>query len=286
MAMTRPRNAGIPTQPPRVTIGDVPVDRVSMKDAVHWVMQAMQDCNRLSPLLIMGPNAQLVTLAEENPRLGQALRNAHLNVPDGISVVLGSRLLGLPIRERVPGGELMEALCGESAGHGFGVFFLGGLPGAATGAAARLRRRYPALRVAGCYCPPPGFENDEVESAKIRSVIAEAAPDLLCVAFGAPKQEIWMDENCPTLPIRAAISVGAALDTCAGLRKRAPRWTHKIGLEWLYRLILEPRRLWRRYLVGNSLFLVLVSRQWARQACAQLFTAGSSKLVEITRERR
>jgi N-acetylglucosaminyldiphosphoundecaprenol N-acetyl-beta-D-mannosaminyltransferase len=284
--MTRTRNAGIPTQPPRVTIGDVPVDRVSMEDAIHRVMQAMHHRSTPSPLLIMGPNAQLVTLAEGNPRLGQALRSAHLNVPDGISVVLASRLLGLPIRERVPGGELMEALCGESARQGFSVFFLGGLPGAATGAAARLKRLYPELRVAGCYCPPLGFESDAVESAKIRSVIAEAAPELLCVAFGAPKQEIWMDENCPTLPIRAAISVGAALDTCAGLRKRAPRWTHKIGLEWLYRLIREPRRLWRRYLVGNSFFIALVSRQWARQACAQLSTAGSSKLVEIMRERR
>jgi N-acetylglucosaminyldiphosphoundecaprenol N-acetyl-beta-D-mannosaminyltransferase len=287
--MTLLHDAGNPTRlskPPRVTIGDVPIDRLSMDSAIQWVMQGMQDRSTPSPLLIMGSNAQLVTLAERSPRLGRALRSAHLNVPDGISVVLASRLVGLPIRERVTGGELMEGLCEESARCGFSVFFLGGLPGAATGAAARLKGRYPSLRVAGCYCPPLGFENDPVQSANIRSVITRAAPDLLCVAFGAPKQEIWMHENCPTLRIRAAISVGAALDTCAGLRKRAPRWTHKIGLEWLYRLIREPRRLWRRYLIGNPVFVALVARQWMQQIFAQLSTARSSKPAGIMRERR
>jgi N-acetylglucosaminyldiphosphoundecaprenol N-acetyl-beta-D-mannosaminyltransferase len=268
MAMTSGAPAAIgealipPAKPSRVVIGGVPIDRMTMNDAVAWALHAIlhRSC---PPLLIMGPNAQLVTLAAAKPRFARALQSAHLNVPDGISVVLASRLLGAPIPERVTGGELMVRLCEESARHGLRVFFLGGLPGAATGAALRLGRLYPALNVAGCYCPPPGFENDPQESETIRRILARAAPDLLCVAFGAPKQEIWMHENCLTLPIGAAISVGAALDTCAGLKKRAPAWTHHIGLEWLYRLIREPRRLWRRYLVGNPRFLAIVIRQIA-----------------------
>jgi N-acetylglucosaminyldiphosphoundecaprenol N-acetyl-beta-D-mannosaminyltransferase len=278
--------AALPPKPQRVTIGDVPVDRMPMEDAVQWVAQGVLHRGSRSPLLIMGPNAQLVTLARENAELGRALRSADLNVPDGISVVLASRLLGSPIPERVTGGDLMEQLCAEAARRGFRVFFLGGLPGAAAGAAARLKRRYPMLCVVGCYCPQLGFENDPRESANIRRMIAAAAPDLLCVAFGAPKQEIWMLENCPALPIGAALSVGAALDTCAGLRRRAPRWTHRIGMEWLYRLVHEPRRLGRRYLVGNSLFLVVVARQLAREMLARLSAAGPLKLVHLIRERR
>lgn len=155
----------------------------------------------------------------------------------------------------------MEILCRDSARYGLRVFFLGGLPEAAALASRQLQRRYPALSIAGTYCPPLGFERDSMECAHIRQLITEAAPDLLFVALGAPKQEIWMHENCSTLPIGAAMSVGAAFDTQCGLRRRAPRWTHRLGLEWLYRLIHEPRRLWRRYLIGNPHFVYLVMRQ-------------------------
>jgi N-acetylglucosaminyldiphosphoundecaprenol N-acetyl-beta-D-mannosaminyltransferase len=249
-------------KPPRFIMDRVPIDRVPMEYAAEWVVHALKQRASLSPLLIMGPNAQLVTLAARHEDFAAALNAAHLSVPDGTSVVLASRLLGQPIPERVTGGDLMERLCADAARHGFSVFFLGGLPGAASSAAANLVRRYPALRVAGTYCPPRGFEKDTMESAHIRQLVADAAPDLLCVAFGAPKQEIWMHENCLSLPIGVAIAVGAALDTQAGLRKRAPRWTHKSGVEWLYRFVHEPRRLWRRYLIGNTQFLLLVLRQW------------------------
>ena len=255
----------LPT-PSRFHLNGIPVDRISMDEAAAWVIRALQNRETSSsPLLIMGPNAQLVTLAARNPIFAAALRSAHLAVPDGISIVLAARLLNKPVPERVPGGELMERLCIETARRNLSVFFLGGLPGAAKKTARKFKILYPGFRVAGTDCPPPGFENDPAESARIRHHISTAKPDLLCVAFGAPKQEIWMAENCPTLPIGAAISVGAALDTQSGLRKRAPAWTHRIGLEWLYRLICEPRRLWRRYLIGNTHFLWLVARQCWRE---------------------
>ena len=249
-------------RPPRFIMDRVPIDRIAMKFAVAWVIQGIKHRSARSPLLIMGPNAQLVTLATKNPDFAKALQSADLSVPDGISVVVASRLLGEPIPERVTGGELMEKLCEECATYSLSIFFLGGLPGAAEGAAENLTTRYPRLKVAGVYCPPYGFQNDAAESTRIRQIVASAAPDLLCVAFGAPKQELWMHENCRSLPIGAAIAVGAALDTQAGIRKRAPRWTHKLGVEWLYRLAREPRRLWRRYLFGNTHFLVLLLRQW------------------------
>jgi N-acetylglucosaminyldiphosphoundecaprenol N-acetyl-beta-D-mannosaminyltransferase len=148
------------------------------------------------------------------------------------------------------------------------VFFLGGLPGAAIMAAHNLRRRYPGLQVCGTYCPPVGFENDPGEMANILDTINLCAPDLLCVAFGAPKQEIWMQENRGKLRVGAILPVGAAFDTQSGLRRRAPQFFQRLGLEWLFRLAMEPRRLARRYLIGNAQFAVLVLRQWLRQKTA------------------
>ena len=249
-------------RPPRLYLSGVPIDRVTLDYAVAWVLQALKNRERHKPLLIVGPNAQLVTLAARLPRFAAALHCASLSVPDGISIVLATRLLGRPLPERVTGGDLMERLCVEAARHNLSVFFLGGLPGAAEMTARKFERLNPGFRTAGTCCPSQGFENDSAECARIRQQIIDAKPDLLCVAFGAPRQEIWMHENCDTLPIGAAIAVGAALDTQAGLRKRAPNWTHKLGIEWLYRLLREPRRLWRRYLIGNTQFIWLIARQW------------------------
>ena len=262
---------------PRFIMDCVPVDRVPMEYAAAWVVHGIKQRPSLPPLFIVGPNAHLVTLAAKNKRFAQALQAADLSVADGISVVLASRLLGNPIPERVTGGDLMDRLCAESARPGFSVFLLGGLPEAATSAAVNLRERYPALRICGTYCPALGFENDPVESMHIRELIADAAPDLLCVAFGAPKQEIWMYDNCPVLPIGAAIAVGAAFDTLAGLRKRAPVWIRKAGMEWFYRLWHEPRRLWRRYLFGNTRFLLLVLRQWLSGSPRSVADSDGSK---------
>ena len=250
---------------PRFELNGIPIDRMTLNEATAAVIAQLKTRGQSAdPLLIMGPNAQLITLAARNPQFAQALRAAGLSVPDGISVVLASRWLGQPVPERVTGGDLMERLCLESARHGLSVFFLGGLPGAAEQTARRFEQRDAGFRTAGVCCPPVGFERDPAAQERIRQQIREAQPDLLCVAFGAPKQEIWMLENVPSLPVGAAISVGAALDTQAGLRKRAPKWTHRIGLEWLYRLVREPRRLWRRYLIGNTHFLLLVGREWWR----------------------
>jgi N-acetylglucosaminyldiphosphoundecaprenol N-acetyl-beta-D-mannosaminyltransferase len=251
--------------PPRFMLGGVPVDRISMDYAAVLLVEALLHRGQLPTLTVVGPNAQLVTLAQTDELFAEALQQADLSVPDGMSVVMASRLLGVTLPERVTGGDLMERMCAEAAHYGFRVFFLGGLPGAAEMAAFNLRRRYPGLSICGTCCPPFGFENDPAELLWIEKVVEEARPDLLCVAFGAPKQEIWMQRHRDRLHVGVILPVGAAFDTQAGLQRRAPRWMRRNGLEWLFRLIMEPRRLWRRYLVGNTLFIVLVLRQWARE---------------------
>ncbi|HTW47479.1 MAG TPA: WecB/TagA/CpsF family glycosyltransferase [Acidobacteriaceae bacterium] len=257
-------------RPPRFVLGRVPVDRISMDYAAVLMTEALLHRGELPPLTVVGPNAHLVTMAERDDRFAGAMREADLAVPDGISVVMAARLLGEPIPERVTGGDLMERMCREAEHYGFRVFFLGGLPGAARMAAFNLRQRYPDLNICGTYCPPLGFENDPAEQARMLREIEHSAPDLLCVAFGAPKQEIWMQENRYLLRVGAILPVGAAFDTQAGLRRRAPQWIQRLALEWLFRLMSEPRRLGRRYVVGNSQFIFLVLRQWATQTIERL----------------
>lgn len=251
--------------PPRFVVGKTPIDRISMDYAVVLIVQALQHRGELPPLTVVAPNAYSVTMAERDSRFAEAMQDADLAIPDGVSVVMASRLLGVPIPKRVTGGDLMERMCAEAAHYGFRVFLLGGLPGAAVLAAHNLREQYPGLQICGTYWPPQRFESDPAELGRMRREIAEAAPDLLCVAFGAPKQEIWMQENRAQVKVGAMLGVGAAFDTQAGLRRRAPSWVQAIALEWLFRLLMEPRRLWRRYLIGNTQFIGLVLRQWVRE---------------------
>lgn len=254
--------------PPRFVLGKTVIDRVSMQRAVLLLRDVLLHRGTRPPLTVVGPNAHLVNIAERDERFAGAMRSADLAVPDGISVVLASRLLGAPVPERVTGGDLMEAMCAEAAKCGLHVFLLGGPTGAATLAACNLGRRYPGLKICGTYCPPPGFEKDPAELERMRAAISSEAPDLLFVAFGAPKQEIWMSENQPFLPVGVMVAVGAAFERLAGLRRRAPRWMQRAGLEWFFRLMLEPRRLWRRYLIGNCSFALLVLRQVLREKWA------------------
>jgi N-acetylglucosaminyldiphosphoundecaprenol N-acetyl-beta-D-mannosaminyltransferase len=246
---------------PEIQVGSLPVHKVTCDESARWVIDYLKTRHLRSPGLIVTPNAQHVTLAEKNTVFREACRAASLSVPDGASIVLASRILGSPIRERVAGCDLMERLCSECAEHGHSVFFLGGLPGAAEKAAQLLLQRYPVLKVAGTYCPPYGFEANLDECTYIRERIARAAPDLLLIAFGAPKQEIWAWQNCLDLPVGLAMSVGSSFDTQSGMRPRAPRWMQRSGLEWLFRLVSEPKRLWKRYLLGNAAFLYIVLRQ-------------------------
>ena len=152
--------------PPRFVLGKIPVDRIAMDYAAVLMVEALLHRGELPPLTMVGPNAHLVTLAERDSRFAEAMRDADLAVPDGVSIVMASRVLDLPIPERVTGGDLMERMCAEAARYGLRVFFLGGLPGAAVMAAHHLRKRYPGLEICGMYCPPLGFEKDEAEGAR------------------------------------------------------------------------------------------------------------------------
>jgi N-acetylglucosaminyldiphosphoundecaprenol N-acetyl-beta-D-mannosaminyltransferase len=259
-------------------VGTLPINQLRMDEAAEallsHVRQVRRDHSIGRAIHIFGVNAQVATLVRDNDAFAAAISSADVLYADGISVVLASQLLGRPLRGRIPGGELMELLCKQGAKEGLSVYFLGGLPDAAEKTAEILKARYPGLKIAGACCPPFNFETNPEESASVVRSIQEAAPDMLFVGLGVPKQEIWIAENSAVLPVGLAFPVGAAFDTTAGFRKRAPVWARRTGSEWLYRLAMEPRRLWRRYLVGNTAFAIMILTQWIRERGQRPLAAG------------
>lgn len=213
------------------------------------------------PRLICTPNADHCVQARSDDEFRRVLAAADLCVPDGMAVMYAARLLGWPLRERVSGRLLMLSLCGLAADRGYSVFLLGSAPGVARRAAEVLCHWYPNLCIAGTYSPPYGFESQESEVARTVAAVRAAKPDILLVALGTPKQEKFIARNLQALRVPLSMGVGAAFDIVSGQRWNPPRWMTEIGLEWLWKLVQEPDRMWRRYLVRGPLFVALVLRQ-------------------------
>ncbi|HET6319046.1 MAG TPA: WecB/TagA/CpsF family glycosyltransferase [Chloroflexota bacterium] len=196
------------------------------------------------PLVVTTPNPEIVMLARRNPLLLAALERAALNIPDGIGLVLAARLSGDRLREHVQGTDLVLSLAASSVEAGWRWFFLGGSGDVSSRAAQALQRAYPGLQVAG-FSPGSPHESDD---HAVRAALAAAAPiDVLLVAYGAPKQELWLDRNLRTLDIPVGIGVGGVFNYLSGDAPRAPYWLRRVHLEWLHRLVSQPWR-WRRQL--------------------------------------
>ncbi len=200
-------------------------------------------------------NPEFIMRAQRDPIFFATLQKTDLNVPDGIGVLYAARRLGRPLRERVAGVDLMRHLCGLAAQKSWRVFLLGAAPGVAEGAATQLCHEYPGLTIAGVYDGSPGRnERDEI----VRR-LRHAQPQLVFVAYGAPAQDIWLAENLAALTTVHGVvgmGVGGAFDFIVGTQRRAPVWMQRIGLEWFYRLVREPKR-WRRQLALPQ-FAVLI----------------------------
>lgn len=249
--------------PRRVWIAGVPVDVVTRAQATAWLLARARAGGPSA--WVVTPNAHHAGMLRDSSAFREAYAHAALSVPDGTSLVWASRLLGTPLPERVAGVDLFEDVCAASAGTGLRIFLFGGRPGAAEGAARVLRRRYPGVLIAGTWCPPLGFERDAAASARAARAIRAAAPHLLFVALGAPKQELWLRHHLEALEVPVGVGVGAAFDFVSGQLPRAPVWMRRAGVEWLFRVAMEPRRLWKRYAVHNTRLVSLVLRQRLRR---------------------
>jgi N-acetylglucosaminyldiphosphoundecaprenol N-acetyl-beta-D-mannosaminyltransferase len=208
--------------------------------------------------LVLNVNAHCLNLCYEDPKLRRFLNGAEVVFCDGVGVMLAARILGWRIPERITYADWAWRLAAFAAAEGFSLYFLGARPGVAQGAARRLRESYPNLKIVGVR---HGYFDHSEENEVVVQEINAAAPDILLVGLGMPLQERWLMENGHKLDVGVALTGGAVFDYVSGRLRRGPRFLTKNGFEWLARLLVEPRRLWRRYLLGNSLFLLRVLEQ-------------------------
>lgn len=223
-----------------------------------------------TPHHVMTVNPEFVMIAQRDTAFRTVLCRASLRVADGMGILWASRILGRPIKERITGSDSIPRFASIAARHGIRIFLLGAAPGVAETTAAILTERNPGLIIAGTYSGSPRVEEED----EICQRIIQARPHVLLVAYGPPKQDFWIARTQERLKIPLAIGVGGTFDFIAGRLKRAPVWMQRMGLEWLYRLMLEPKR-WRRMLtlpqfavaiIRRKLFIHTTGFQWsARQ---------------------
>lgn len=249
----------------RIKILDIPVDLVSAQEALTIFQELMEtpECS-----LIVTPNSEIIVNATKDPELKGLIENAALIIPDGIGIVYASKILGVPLQERVTGIDFLEKIIGHLEKTGQSIFFLGSKPAmeeaegqearaaVAELAAAKILEKYPKLKIAGTH---HGYFKQPDEAEIVEKINASGA-DFLCVALGSPKQEKFVDGHRDQLKVKAAIGVGGSLDVWAGTLKRAPEFYQNHGLEWLYRFIQEPSRYKRMGALPLFMINVMLSK--------------------------
>jgi N-acetylglucosaminyldiphosphoundecaprenol N-acetyl-beta-D-mannosaminyltransferase len=247
---------------PSVTLYGVHVAALGFDDAVRWVLARAR---RSIPTSVVAINAGKVREMERSPLLRKALADADLVIADGVPIVWASHLFGRSLPSRVNGTDLMEATFAAAEKHGVPIYLLGARADVLEKAVSVIAGRHPSLEIAG---QRDGYFTDEEEHG-VAVAIAESGARLLYLAISSPKKELFLHRNREALGDVVAIGVGGSLDVIAGVTKRAPRFMQRSGLEWFYRLLQEPRRMWRRYLIGNAAFVWITLRDLVRELRAK-----------------
>jgi N-acetylglucosaminyldiphosphoundecaprenol N-acetyl-beta-D-mannosaminyltransferase len=245
------------SQPASAYVLGVRVDRVSRQQALHLIDRMIAllraSGNTLPCQQIVTVNTEFVMAAQKNIEFRQTINNAALVVADGIGVVWATRFVGFPTPERITGTDTLIALAKRCVEKNYRLYLLGAAPGVAEQTGVCLQALAPGLQIAGTYAGSPALTEEDAIIERIHV----ARTDVLCVAYGAPAQELWISRNLSRLPAAVAIGVGGAFDFLSGHQRRAPRVMQRIGLEWLYRLYREPWR-WKRMLaIPHFMLLVL-----------------------------
>jgi N-acetylglucosaminyldiphosphoundecaprenol N-acetyl-beta-D-mannosaminyltransferase len=241
-----------------VRVADVPIHVIDMTGALARIDDFIRNGGSHYNIAI---NAAKVVEFHEDPRIRDAIEHAHLLTADGQSVIWASHVLGCGLPERVAGADLMVALLAHAAARGYSVYLFGARDEVVARCVERAHREHPGLKISGYR---NGYFTKEDEPAVIEQIRA-ARPDILFLGFGTPAKEHFMHRHHRALEVPFMMGVGGSFDVYAGIVKRAPEWLQRLGLEWAYRLAQEPRRMWKRYLVGNSRFVWLVARELIRR---------------------
>jgi len=247
----------------RVTVLGIPVDNLSMSAAVAAIVARL---DRPRPSQVCFLNADCVNLSHRDRPYLEVLRAADLVLADGIGLKIAARAAGIRLRDNVNGTDLFPRLCQSLSDTGKSLFLLGAKPGVADAVCDWVARRHPGVAIAGCrhgYFSP-------AEEPMVVDEIAQSGADLLLVAFGSPRQDLWIHRHLGLLGVKVAMGVGGLFDFYSGRIPRAPVWMRKAGLEWLFRLTREPGRLWKRYLLGNPRFLARVAFDRAARTAASV----------------
>lgn len=249
--------AALPSEPERVNILGVGVSAINMEVAVRRTEQLL-DRGGQGYVCVTGVHG--IMEAQTDKSFRDILNNSFLTTPDGMPTVWLGRIHGFREMQRVYGPDYMLALCESSVARGYKHFLYGGKPGVAEELRQELTRRFPGLQIVGTYTPPFRPLNAGEES-DLRSQLQASEADVLWCGLSTPKQERFMAAYSHRLPVKLMVGVGAAFDLLSGNLSEAPDWMKRAGLQWLYRLIKEPRRLWRRYLLNNPRFTWLTFLQ-------------------------
>lgn len=239
----------------RITFMGIRMDNVTLDEAMARVQACVEAREKM---YVVTPNVDHVVKLQHDERFREAYAKAGLVTVDGTPIIKVAQWYGMPFKAKIPGPELAEAAVRTAAEHGYSVFILGAAPGVADQAIRKLKAKYPGLRDAGSYSPPRGFENNEEERRRIIQVVNDAAPDIVIAGMGSPKTEIFLMETYQAMNACVSFSTGAAIDFFAGTVSRCPAWVNRVGMEWFYRFLKEPRRLFKRYFVDDLAFFPLV----------------------------
>ncbi len=233
------------------------VNNVNMSEAVEAIEKMISDGEKH---YIVAINVDVVMKIEADSYLKEITDKADMVLVDGKPLVWIANYHKHSIKAKISGSDLVPLLCEVSAKKGYSIFIIGGKEGIAEQAKIKLEAKHSEIKIVGTYAPPIGFEKDEVELQKINKLITDAQPDLLVACFGCPKQEKWIYENYQKYDAKVSICAGATVDFLAGNVNRAPKWMSEVGLEWFYRFLQEPKRMFKRYFIDDVKIFKLIRK--------------------------
>lgn len=233
------------------------INNLTMQEALDNIEEMIKSKNKS---YIVAVNVDVIMKIESDSKLKEISDNADLTLVDGKPLIWISKIKKQPIKEKISGSDLVPKVCELASKKGYSIFILGGKAGIADKAKSELENKYSNINIVGTYSPPMGFESDKKELNKINKMISTAHPDLLIVCFGCPKQEKWIYDNIDKYNAKVSICAGATVDFLAGNVKRAPKWMSEHGLEWFYRFLQEPKRLFKRYFIDDIKIIKLIKK--------------------------